>query len=786
MTAAGDPRRDEREAALRSVWIPTLGDAGADPGWKGLSPDVTYKPAGDAIPKTVREGTLSSTPTLGDAAAEQPIPRTERDAGGTLSGGKTAGGGAAASDAGPTREAAAALAGRGYEIIEEIGRGGMGVVFRARQRSLARDVAVKLAGRGAAGSGARDQFVAEALVNGLLDHPNIVPVHELGGDEDGGSEIFLAMKLVGGTSWKDLLHPATARHRELAAAYDLEKHLAILQSVGNAIAFAHSKGIVHRDLKPENVMVGAFGEVLVMDWGIAVDVSEKRAAGDAPPRARHKSTVKAPSGTPSYMPPELAEGRGAEIGPWTDTYLLGAILHEILTGRPPHRGETLLAVLLAASESAPPAFPKGTPPDLAAACAKALSRAPRDRFRSVADFQKALDDYARHRESRKVSESAAVALARAEKAPARDEAARARRYGDFAESVAAYKQARLLWDESPEARDGERAARLSFARAALEAGDVVLAQSQLDSLPPADDAAGALRAELERVHASREKARAMARRLKVTIVAGTAALFVILAGALLVVTLDQLRGARLLSEQVARQRDLDGRLAVAEADSLARLGLSGRPDPEALFLAEGGLEPAPPAADAAALLARFGFEGDSAAQPLSYSSASRRLLVYEEEGRQLSVLAAGGAARPLRVDVPGAAAPCGALSEDGGHVVAAAEGGGVSLWTIAGDGDDADFVNSIAEAAPPDVAAVGSGGKTVACAFGSEVRLYDLVAGERRGEAVRCDGRVARLAFRDGALFVASRSDDGSAVVLRCDPGTGAVLRRVTLTAAAR
>ncbi len=113
-----------------------------------------------------------------------------------------------------------------------------------------------------------------------------------------------------------------------AKGWTIGRHLAVLESVGNAIAFAHSKGIVHRDLKPENVMVGAFGEVLVMDWGIAVDVRDDLCTV-------HRNSVSAPAGTPSYMAPEQAEGRGADLGPWTDTYLLGAILHEILTGSAP-------------------------------------------------------------------------------------------------------------------------------------------------------------------------------------------------------------------------------------------------------------------------------------------------------------------------------------------------------------------------------------------------------------------------------------------------------------------
>ncbi|MCC7011389.1 MAG: protein kinase [Planctomycetes bacterium] len=479
MTAAGD--RIER--TLADAWRATLGDSGASDGWRTLSPQRTYKPLEptepDIAPTELPPATLSGLSTQAD----------------TLSGARTLDEAA--------REQKHELA-SGIELVEEIGRGGMGIVFRARQASLAREIAVKLIRPEAASAAARSQFVAEALVNGVLDHPNIVPVHELGSTADG--QMYLAMKLVGGTSWKALLHPADDAQRSAAREYDLERHLALLQAVGNAVAFAHSKGIVHRDLKPENVMVGAFGEVLVMDWGIAVDVRDVP-RGEV--RTRHKSSVTAPSGTPCYMPPELAEGRGRDIGPWTDTYLLGAILHELLTGVPPHRGETLLAVLVAAAESRAPRFPTGTPPGLAAICAKALERDPARRFRSVSEFQGALRGYFEHRESEKVSASAARALARALGDSARSQP---QRYADFAEAIAGFRQALELWNENAAARAGEADARRAYARAALAAGDLGLAEEQVRELEGADELRGEITSERARVEA-RERAARRNRRL---------------------------------------------------------------------------------------------------------------------------------------------------------------------------------------------------------------------------------------------------------------------------------
>ena len=154
------------------------------------------------------------------------------------------------------------------EILDVIGEGGMGTIYRARQKSLDREVALKrikpdLEMR----QDVVDMFLGEAHATGALDHPNIVPVHELGRDENGRA--FYSMKLVRGTPWDKLLHPETDEQRARAGSMSVRDHLDILLKVSDAIGFAHSRGVIHRDLKPENVMVGEFGEVLVMDWGLA-------------------------------------------------------------------------------------------------------------------------------------------------------------------------------------------------------------------------------------------------------------------------------------------------------------------------------------------------------------------------------------------------------------------------------------------------------------------------------------------------------------------------------------
>ncbi len=561
------------DSEVIALWQRTLGtrlDAVDLPPGATLKPPVTAHGAAPAVPLPTAR-TLSGTAiaagsppwigaatarTHGGPAATPPLDATRATAAAQLPGAGTLSDEAtvdaplgAPAMAATTPEAPAG--GQAFDLQDEVGRGGMGVVYRARQRSLARDVAVKVILPEQRSPQAEARFLAEAMVNAALDHPNIVPVHELARDQDGA--VFLAMKLVGGHSWRRLLHPRDDGERAAAAAYDLEGHLAILQSVANAVAFAHSKGIVHRDLKPENVMVGGFGEVLVMDWGIAVDIRER---ADVDLRAPHKSTVTSPSGSPSYMPPELAHGLGQEIGPWTDTYLLGAILHEVLTGRPPHRGGNLTEVILAASRSAPPDFPAEVSAGLAQICRRALARRPADRYQSVAELQEALRTHLKHRASERIGQGAAAVLARAAADPGGDAATRGEHYGDYAEAVAGFRQALVLWPDNAAAITGERQARLAYAGAALAGGDLGLAETQLQALTGGDDgASSALRAT---VGAARGAAGRAARQARTNRRALAAAVVAIVAG--LTVGMGLLAHAKRLRQdeaaQTARERDL--------------------------------------------------------------------------------------------------------------------------------------------------------------------------------------------------------------------------------------
>jgi hypothetical protein len=318
------------------------------------------------------------------------------------------------------------------------------------------------------------RFLSEALATGDLDHPNIVPVHDLGRDAEGN--LFMAMKLVHGSPWDKLLYPENGDKPR-----SIRDHLEILIKVCDGIAFAHSRGIVHRDLKPENVMVGDFGEVLVMDWGIAVDVS------DAPHPYRKAESLAETSpraGTIAYMAPEVARGSRARIGPATDVYLLGGILYEILTGTPPHLAESVTEGLKkAAAGVVPPpeerAPERSIPRELSRIAMKALAVDPDDRYPGAVSFREELRAYLAHEESLRLADEAGQKL---EKLRAPGAVPRAERYALYSAALGELAQALHLWSENAPALDAQARALADYADEALDRGDVGLAAAQVAAL----------------------------------------------------------------------------------------------------------------------------------------------------------------------------------------------------------------------------------------------------------------------------------------------------------------
>jgi serine/threonine-protein kinase len=281
-------------------------------------------------------------------------------------------------------------AGADLVVQETLGEGGMGIVQLALQRSLRREVAIKRLKPGDPNAELANALLREAHVGGSLEHPSIVPIYALGADADG--QPVLVMKRVEGLSWRQLLAAPTPEF--LAGREALERNIDVLIHVANAVDYAHSRGIIHRDLKPDNVMIGAFGEVYVLDWGVALRVGPK--GGESPGPV---------VGTPAYMAPEMLNPCGS-VSARTDVYLLGAILHEIVTGETPHTGADLRSVLQSVRFSEPFAYGAGVAPELAAICWRAMDRDPSQRFPSARAFRDALTEFLVHRSSLAVAERA--------------------------------------------------------------------------------------------------------------------------------------------------------------------------------------------------------------------------------------------------------------------------------------------------------------------------------------------------------------------------------------------
>lgn len=304
------------------------------------------------------------------------------------------------------------LGGTKYRIVEPIGEGGMGIVFVARDVELEREVALKVVkdsnfNADAAGLvRAAQRMMREARIIAQLEHPGIVPVHDVGTLADG--RIYYVMKLV--------------RGRRLDQYFDasatITDRLRVFERVCETVAFAHAHGVIHRDLKPQNIMVGPFGEVVVLDWGVAKVLhrngpaesnndaapaaptapmtSEAEAMAADPGRTHTRRTEQgAVIGTPSYMSPEQARGETDLIDERTDVFALGAILYFLLTGKPPFEHGNIFHIrdLWAWPIESPRSINKSTSRAVAAICLKSLSAAPDDRYQTATQL---VEDIARY------------------------------------------------------------------------------------------------------------------------------------------------------------------------------------------------------------------------------------------------------------------------------------------------------------------------------------------------------------------------------------------------------
>ncbi|HMZ50924.1 MAG TPA: protein kinase [Candidatus Sumerlaeota bacterium] len=376
-----------------------------------------------------------------------------------------------------------------YLLSEVIGQGGFAEIWKATQTSLGRLIAVKRMRKDLFDQSGQNpstikhieiSFRQEAMTAAMLDHPNIVPVHDIGLDSKGRT--LLAMKLVRGKSWEVALEEDWNR---LSESEYYSKHLPILAQTAQAVSFAHSRGVVHRDLKPSQVMIGQFGEVTLMDWGLAVIYDKEKTLVDGAEKKLRAlaSTIESavnPAGTIAFMAPEQTEETASNIGPWTDIYLLGGTLYYLLTGTVPHRAPGNVIAFYKASQGIvePPqkrASKRDIPDELAALCMEALNPNRNNRIPSASEFVARVEGYLRgankQKESRELTSRASESLLSS-----------GTNYEEYGRAMALMERAAALWPKNPVLEELTNEIASRFATLALKNHDLRLAAMQINRM----------------------------------------------------------------------------------------------------------------------------------------------------------------------------------------------------------------------------------------------------------------------------------------------------------------
>lgn len=333
-----------------------------------------------------------------------------------------------------------------FSVVGHLGTGGMGIVHDAVQKSIGRHVALKVINKEKTTESAIEKFCQEAAITGKLEHPNIVPIYDLG--KNSNDDTFYAMKKIVGTPWSKVIE-----------AKSLQENIDILLKVCDAIDYAHTMGVMHRDIKPENVMLGDFGEVLLTDWGLAAGTTSDSFA----PLVTYEDAI---AGTPAYMAPEMARGDEEAISAKSDAYLLGGILYEIITGSPPHTGKNVRECLSNAAKNV--IEEPWLKSELLKTAMKAMEKKPENRFDSVKDFKIAI----------KTNSKSVISAT-----TGRKHLTNAKKDGDYMEfmrSLSAFEEAIELWDGNEDARKAYSEALLAFAEVAEKNGDKALMQTLKD------------------------------------------------------------------------------------------------------------------------------------------------------------------------------------------------------------------------------------------------------------------------------------------------------------------
>ena len=369
-----------------------------------------------------------------------------------------------------------------YERRHPLGSGGMGEVWRVFDRTLRRTVALKVIRSQLTAKELLARFEEEAQVTAQLQHPGIIPVHDYGQLDDG--RVWFTMKEVQGRTLEDLLqevHRAWRLGRDATeSGFTFRRMLESFLRVVETMAYSHSRGVVHRDLKPSNIMIGAYGEVLVLDWGLAklVGATEQVPADEAPvdlgPDQNRQTKVGAITGTPAYMSPEQAQGDSYDAGPGSDVYSLGATLYDLLCERPPRMAQTpkklVLQVAMGTRFPSPRDVSDGPPFDeeLERICLKSLEQEAADRYPDAGamalDLAKWLDDAQKRERAMAFVEASWAKLRVSDQAAAQAEAKRGEAVGaleDVPKFAEASEQLKgwALEDEAIELEEQARTAR---------------------------------------------------------------------------------------------------------------------------------------------------------------------------------------------------------------------------------------------------------------------------------------------------------------------------------------
>ncbi len=393
------------------------------------------------------------------------------------------------------RQLQQAAPGGAFELFRIVGKGGFGEVWEGIQNSLGRVIAIKRMRDDLFESTVEDSmfsmqyemsFRQEALTTGCLEHPNIVPVYDYGLDNEGRP--VLAMKMVRGTPWNRMIWEDFDQPIEEF----LGKHLPILISVSQAVAFAHSRGFLHRDIKPSQVMVGEFGEVLLMDWGLGVvyDKELLRKSSGLVINFQDLPTLEdtlSPAGTVAFMAPEQTDDTPERVGTWTDVFLLGGTLYYLLTRTTPHPSEDTDEAFEQARKNTVEdphlrAPDRKMPRELVDLCKRALTREPKERLASVVEWTDGLKSYMTGAHKRQQS------MELIEEATDRSIACQnSGNYREMSECLSLVERARGLWPQNPRLQVIRETILAGYAKAAMDNHDLVLARVHAEMLQPSDE-----------------------------------------------------------------------------------------------------------------------------------------------------------------------------------------------------------------------------------------------------------------------------------------------------------